>query len=99
MEGPKNLDENLYLILSVTPNLQTKRLVRVLAALAAIEEVGLDVVASSEERAAGCVGRGVLAVGAGNTLGKRGVGNVKHDSDGERSEELFEGHVCSGGWS
>ena len=69
MEGPKNLDENLYLILSVTPNLQTQRLVGVLAALCSVEQVLLDIIADGEQRAAGCVRRCVHAIGARNTLG------------------------------
>lgn len=46
-------------------------LVRVLAALGTVEEVLLDVVADGEERAARRVGRGVLAVGAGDAARER----------------------------
>ena len=53
---------------------QTKRLVNLLTALATIEEVLLDVVAHSEERAARGVGRGVNAIGASNPTGKSACG-------------------------
>ena len=49
---------------------QTKGLVDLLTALAAVEEVLLDVVAHSKERAAGGVGRGVHAVGASDPAGE-----------------------------
>lgn len=52
--------------------LQTKRLVDFLSTFATVEEVGLNVVANSEESAAGRVRRSVLAVGARNTLGNGG---------------------------
>lgn len=50
---------------------QTEGLVDLLATLAAIEQVLLDVVADSEELAARRVGSGVHAVGAGDTAGER----------------------------
>ena len=50
---------------------ETERLVRLLRALV-VEQVRDDVVADREEGAARRVGRGVLAVGAGDTLGNSG---------------------------
>lgn len=50
---------------------QTKRLVRLLATLAAIEQVRLDVLEDGEEHTARFVSRDV-AVGAGNALGDGG---------------------------
>ena len=49
---------------------QTKGLVDLLTALAAVEQVLLDVVANGEESAAGRVGRGVHAVGASDPAGE-----------------------------
>ena len=53
---------------------QTKRLVSLLRALV-VEEVLDDVVPDGEEGAAGCVRRGVLAVGARNAPGERSYNN------------------------
>ena len=44
----------------------------VFVALAAVEEILLNVIANSEQGAAGCVGGSVYAVGTGNTLGDGG---------------------------
>lgn len=71
----------------------------VLAALAAVEEVGLNVITNGEQRAAGCVCRSVHAVGAGHTLGDGTFRDVEDNSDGESGEELFESHGCSEGES
>ena len=50
---------------------QTERLVGNIIALAAVEHVGLDVVANGEQGAACGVRRGVHPVGAGNSPGNR----------------------------
>ena len=48
---------------------QTERLVDLLAALATVEQVLLDVVADGEKSAAGCVGSSVYTIRAGNPAG------------------------------
>ena len=50
---------------------ETERLVRLLATLATVEELVLERVAESKERAAGGVGSGVDAVGASDAAGQR----------------------------
>lgn len=60
-------------------------------ALATLEHVLLDVVADGEQVAARCVDSGVLAVGAGDALGDRGM---CHKGGGESCQELLEGHCC-----
>lgn len=56
----------------------------VLAALAAVKEIRLNVVASGEQRAAGRVRSGVLAVGAINTLGDGGLNTIQEDVSGKK---------------
>ena len=50
---------------------ETERLARLLATLATVEELVLERVAESKERAAGGVGSGVDAVGASDAAGER----------------------------
>lgn len=56
---------------SAWKHLQTQRLMGVLAALASMEKIRLNVVTNGEEVAAGSVRGGVLAVGTGNTPSER----------------------------
>lgn len=50
--------------------LQSKGFVDLFATLASVEQISLNVITNSEQRAAGRVGRGVLAVGARHTTGE-----------------------------
>lgn len=54
----------------VKGRLQTKGLVSVVVTLAAVEQVRLYIVSSSEQRTARCIRRRV-AIGASDTLGER----------------------------
>ena len=54
---------------------QAQRLVDVLSALAAVEQVLLDVVADGEESAASCIRRGVDTVGTSDTAGQSTYNN------------------------
>jgi len=65
---------------------QTERLVDFFTALSAVEEVGLDVIPNSEQRAAGRVVGGVLAIGASNPANESRVRDRDHGEEGEGLE-------------
>lgn len=69
VECPENRGKGTKLRARAASCLQTQRLMGILAALSTVEEVRLNVVTNSEQRAARCIRGCVLAVGACNTLG------------------------------
>ncbi len=77
---------------------QTEGLVDLLATLAAIEQVLLDVVADSEELAARCVGSGVHAVGASDTASERAWEMRRYQYDVIGGGVRFVAHRLRPGW-
>ena len=75
---------------------KTQCTVRLIAALLAVEQVGLDVLKNGEQSAAGRVGRSVLAVGAGNTASD-GRCNHSSESGADRLNARTVGDGCKSG--